>query len=177
MVSAPGSAGNDASGKHFSVSPPSSYMYAMFFDAHSTETSIISSPNIPKESALMCSLAAELLAGHKNAMVASRVLPPPSPFSTTITFAPASNAAIAATAPAPPQPKITTSVSSSQRMSSTVIGSSSVRYRQDSTLFLVVFDNSLEKPLSLELVNHTFIEEASELKFRLSLACLLLDLF
>src|SRR5262249_28057800 len=125
----------------------------------------------------MCSLAAELLVGHKKAMVASRVLPPPSPFSTTISFAPASDAVIAATAPAPPQPKITTSVSSSQRMSSTVIGSSSVRYRQDPTLFLVVFGKFLKKSLSLELVNHAFIKEASELKFRLSLACLLLDLF
>src|SRR5262245_2716810 len=108
----------------------------------------------------MCSLAAELLVGHKKAMVASRVLPPPSPFSTTITFAPASDAAIAATAPAPPQPKITTSVSSSQRMSSTVIGSSSALYRRDSTLFLVVFGKFLKKPLSLKLVDNTFIEES-----------------
>src|SRR5262245_63276742 len=102
----------------------------------------------------MCSLAAGLLVGHKKAMVASRVLPPPSPFSTTMTFAPASNAVIAATAPAPPQPKITTSVSSSQRMSSTVISSSSsALYCQ---LSLVVFDYFLVKPLLLELFNHAF---------------------
>src|SRR5687767_12859797 len=74
----------------------------------------MSSPSLPKERALMCSLANELLVGQRNAIVARRVLPPNSPFSTTMTFAPASDAVIAATAPAPPQPNTTTSASSSQ---------------------------------------------------------------
>src|SRR5262249_50383830 len=96
----------------------------------------------------MCSLAAELLVGHKKAMVASRVLPPPSPFSTTMTFAPASDAAIAATAPAPPQPRITTSVSSSQRIFSTVIRPSSELYCQDGYYFGLSLTILLKNPLA-----------------------------
>src|SRR5688572_14222488 len=114
IVSEPGKGENDAPGKHVSTSPPSCSMYSTFFDVHSTYTSIMSSPSLPNERALMCSLASELLVGQRNAIVARRVLPPNSPFSTTMTFAPASYAVIAATAPAPPQPNTTTSASSSQ---------------------------------------------------------------
>src|SRR6185369_4845733 len=77
---------------------------------------MISSDTRPKESALICARAAALSVGQTNALVASLVLPPPCPFSTMTTWAPASQAVIAATAPAPPQPNTTTSVSSSQRI-------------------------------------------------------------